>query len=252
MTHVPGQAPSLPLGLQNYERMATDALIAAKTRETMIMAFVVATISVAFAVPVAWWLSRTRSRFRTLAVVLLLSPLITNYVALVFGWFVVLNDRGLVNSVLGVFGVGPAPLLFNWGSVVVGLVHLALPFSALPLISAFANFDPGLEEAAAVLGATPRRRIRYVVLPLIAPGLAGAFMLAFAVAMSAFVYPLYLGNPTTLPIPLLIWQQVSANNYPMAATLAVLLFVLTVVGVAAVLLIGRQLLLPPRGLRPST
>lgn len=251
MTHAPGQAPAPPFGFQNYARIFTDSLIAAKTRETMIMALVVAGVSVALAFPVAFWLARTRSRLRTLAVVLLLSPLITNYVALVFGWFVVLNEGGLLNSALRAVGLEPVPVLYTWFSVVTGLIHLALPFAALPLIAAFSNMDPALEEAAATLGASARRRMRYVVLPLIAPGLAGGFMLAFAVAMSAFVYALYLGNPTTLPIPLLIWQQTAANNYPMAAALAVLLFLLTALGLALVLWVGRRLLSAPRSSAPA-
>jgi putative spermidine/putrescine transport system permease protein len=111
--------------------------------------------------------------------------------------------------------------------VAIGLLHFVIPMAAIMLIGTFQNISPRLEEAAASLGA-PRWRVALTVtLPLAAPGLLSAFMIAFAMCISNFVVPLILGRGVVLFTTNLMYVRFSdVANFPSGAAIGVIMFVL--------------------------
>ena len=88
--------------------------------------------------PVAFFLARTRSRWRSWLTILVVFPLMLNLVVRTFGWIALLAQNGLVNQALQALGVvdGPVKLLFNFAGLLIGLSHIFLPFMVLVLIGA--------------------------------------------------------------------------------------------------------------------
>jgi putative spermidine/putrescine transport system permease protein len=155
-----------------------------------------------------------------------IAPLLTGIVVRTFAWMTVLGDRGVINVTVQWLGLAtkPLPLMYNEFGVVVGLVHIYVPFMVLTLVGVIGRIDLALEEAARGLGASRLRAFLEVTLPLSLPGILAGSLLVFALAISAYVTPVLLGGNNVLTLPMLIYQQVSASfNLGFAGALGVVL-----------------------------
>ncbi len=236
--------------LQNYVTLFVDPTYVAVLRRTFLIAVVTTLLCAALAYPVAYFLARTRSRFRGLYALMLFFPLLVSVVIRSYGWLALLGDQGVVNAVWTrlPFARGPLPLLFHGYSVVAGLTQVLLPFMVVPLMSAIQNIDPAQEEAAVGLGAGPWQVFREIVWPLSAPGLISGVLLVFTAGMSAFAIPVFLGGPRQASMAVLIYQQmVFTFNWPLGSALAVLMLLTTALAVLASLVAANRLV--PRALR---
>jgi len=174
--------------------------------------------------PVAWFLRGMRGRARDLALLALILPSWTNLLVKNYAWIVLLRQEGVVNGALMRLGVvaEPLPLLFNEGAVLAGLTHTFLPFMVLPLYASLEKLDPKLLEAARDLGAGWWTRLRRVVLPQCAPGVAAGALLVFVPALGAFVTPDLLGGARGMMVGNLIQNQMLlSRDWPFGAALSV-------------------------------
>ena len=120
------------------------------------LAFVTTVLCLLVAYPVAYWLGlRAPARWRSALLVLVILPFWTSFLVRMYAWIFMLRTEGLVNLVLGHFGVPPLPLLYNDFAVLLGQVYGELPFMILPLYASIEKLDRSLLEAAADLGAAP-------------------------------------------------------------------------------------------------
>jgi putative spermidine/putrescine transport system permease protein len=137
-----------------------------------------------------------------------------------------LPKGGPVNSVLLRLGLIDAPVQFiaTETAVVLALVQFTLAFVVLNIFNSLMRIDPALVEAASSLGADPLRAFRHVTWPLSLPGVVAGSILAFSLAVSAFIAPHYLGGDTLLVATTLIAQfMLTAFNWELASTSAVML-----------------------------
>jgi putative spermidine/putrescine transport system permease protein len=182
-------------------------------------------ISLLIGYPLAHWMARMRSRVGHAALLMaVIAPLLTGIVVRTFAWMTLLSDRGVINTTLQSLGFSPLPLMYNEFGVIVGLVHIYVPFMVLTLVGVIGRIDRTLEEAARGLGAGRLRTFLEVTLPLSLPGILAGSLLVFALAISAYVTPVVLGGNNVLTLPMLIYQQVSASfNLGFAGALGVVL-----------------------------
>jgi len=179
--------------------------------------------------PVAFAIARAPGVWRQLLLFLVMLPFWTSFLIRVYAWIAILQPSGLVNRVLLASGliVEPLPLLYNGFSVTLGLVYSYLPFMILPLYGSLSRLDESLVEAAADLGARPRRVFLDVILPLSLPGIAAGCLLVFIPAVGEFVIPDLLGGPGTLMVGKMLWQEFFDNvDWPAAAAIAMALVVM--------------------------
>jgi len=118
------------------------------------------------------------------------------------------------------------PLVFSRTGVVIALVFIGLPFVVRTVQPVLEDIDPSIEEAAMVLGASPFRTFRSILLPQIIPALLTGFTLAFARAIGEYGSIIFIsGNmPMKTEItPLLIVTKLEQYDYAGATTLAVVL-----------------------------
>jgi ABC-type spermidine/putrescine transport system permease subunit I len=153
----------------------------------------------------------------------------------VYAWMALFQTNGLVNRVLVDWGIVAAPLriMYGEGAVLVGMVHVLLPFMILPIWSVLRGLDPRLVTAAQNLGANGWQVFRRVVLPLSLPGAVTGTMFVFILSLGFYITPALLGGPRLLMMATLIDQQVNEMlNWPFAAAMAVVLLGLTLALVA--------------------
>ena len=214
--------------LQNYVKFFSDPFYLGILFDTFLLGAIVVTICTIVGYPVAYILARTRSRFRSTLVFLVIAPLLISVVVRNLGWLPVLGNSGLVNWVLLSLGIVDQPLRLygNFTGVVIGLVHTLLPFMILSVMTVIQRIDRELEEAAINLGARPLEMFWRVLLPLSRPGLLAGYLLVFTLAISAFTTPAVMGGRRVLLMSIYIEQQIrSVLNYGFGSTVAVILMV---------------------------
>jgi putative spermidine/putrescine transport system permease protein len=236
--------PVLTLG--NYAVALGDAFQWKVLARTLKLGVLTTVFTFVLGYPLAWNLARASSRVKGLLLVLLLSPLLVGVVIRSFGWMVLLADNGLVNSLLRQSGLAPggARLMYNEFGVLVGMVHIYLPFMVLSISGTLQNIAPDLELAARSLGASSTRAFWRIVFPLSLPGVFAGCLLVFVLTVSSYVIPVLLGGFKVLTMPLLVVQTaIDVSNWPGAAAQAVVLFA------ASLLCIGLYFALMNRAMR---
>jgi putative spermidine/putrescine transport system permease protein len=198
------------LTLAHYWRFFSEPQYFSTLWNSLRLAFFTTIIAILLAYPLAYAMATFSSGWRNTILIVTILPLTISVVIRSFGWQILLRNGGPINQSLTALGLidEPLRLLFSETGVVIGLVHVYLPFMVLPLASAIERIDSRLEEAAMMLGASAFRRFIHVVLPLSVPGLAAGATLVFTASISAYVTPALLGGEFIQVMPTMVAQQV--------------------------------------------
>ncbi|GAJ29929.1 molybdate ABC transporter permease subunit [Acidomonas methanolica] len=159
---------------------------------TVKLATVTTVLSMAVGAPIAWRLARGRGFWRDVAASVLSLPMVLPPTVLGFYMLLLLGPRGPGGAVAGLWGA--RTLAFSFGGLVFASVAASLPFVIQSARAGFESVDPRLIEAAWTLRATPLRAFVTVGVPLAAPGLAAAAVLAFAHTVGEFGLILMIGG----------------------------------------------------------
>lgn len=167
-------------------------------------------LCVVLGVPTAYLLASLQGTWRNALLVAVALPFLTSILIRTYAWMAILGRNGVVNQLLLGAGVTEAPirLMYNELGVYVGMVHVLLPFMILPVYSVMSAIDRRLLRAAESLGASPRRALLTVFLPLALPGIASGALLVFLIAIGFYITPALLGGPKQVMISNLIEVQV--------------------------------------------
>lgn len=225
--------------LENYRKFFADSFYLAGLWRTVRLAAIVSLVVTTLSYPVAYFLTRTTSRFKGLLIALVLAPELSGVVLRTYGWIVILEDRGLVNTLLLDLDLIDRPLRLSqsFAGVALGLTHVLLPFAILAIFSTLQTIDPVLERAAQNLGANRVRTFFRVLFPLSLPGVIGAFFLTFTISASAYATPAILGGSGFHVLATMIYQQLLFFlNWPLASVMSLVLLVTVLI----VALIGNR------------
>ena len=229
------------LTAENYLRALADPYYREVLATTLGVALSCTLLALLLGFPAAYWLARMESRWKSLATILTLFPLLVGNVVRAAGWMALLGRDGAINA--GLSGAGliaePLPMLYTTGAVILGILAVVAPYMILTLSAVIEGIPRGVEEAAANLGAGPLTAFRRVVLPLALPGVAAGCVLVFILCMNAYATPVLLGGPQfKMMAPAVYDQFVRGTNWPFGAALAFLLLIVTL----ALTVIGSSLL----------
>jgi len=224
----PSELYGAALTLQNYAQVFGDSFYLAIIRRTLGVAAAILALSLIIGYPVAYFVALLPTRRRMLVLLLLLFPLMVSNVVRAYGWVALLGRRGVVNAGLAGAGLIDAPLdlLYTMPAVVVGLMTILLPYMVISIANALAALDRRYEEAAQALGAGPLRTFLHVTLPLSTPGVASGTLLVLLLTLSAYVTITLLGGPRSKLLVSMIYDGVTAFQWPHAAALAFILLAL--------------------------
>ena len=222
--HATGVQDAWTLG--QYLTVLTDPYYYEIFLRTFRLSALTTLICIAVGAPEAYVLSRMRSPWRSVFLLVVLAPLLVSVVVRAFGWSMLLGPTGLVNEATQALGLGRVRLLYTETAVVVALVHIMLPFMVIPIWTSLQKLDPAAEQAALSLGASHTTVLRRVVLPQILPGLLSGSLIVFGLAASSFAIPGLLGGRRLKMVATVVYDEyLNSLNWPLGAAIAVILLV---------------------------
>jgi putative spermidine/putrescine transport system permease protein len=216
--------PKIGDWLANYRRFFSDPFLYNTIDATFRLAIPATLINVLVSIPVALRVRRMRRR-RILTTILVI-PITLGTVLIAEGLLNYLGPQGWFNRTLVLFGLGPIRLVHNYTGVLLSLILSGFPFTFLLTLSYLTGIDPSLEQAAATLGARARARFVYILMPLLAQGLAMNLCLSFVQTFSVFPSAVLLGAPAgaTRVISIAAYQAAYEQyNASMASAIAMIM-----------------------------
>lgn len=216
--------------LAHYALVFSDSYYLGIFWRTFWVSALVTLICVVVGAPEAYVLSRMRNPWRSVLLLVVLAPLLVSVVVRAFGWSMLLGPEGAVNALLRLVGIGPVKILYTNAAVVIALVHVMLPFMVIPVWTSLQKLDPGVENAALSLNATPFTTLRRIVLPQVMPGILSGSLLVFGLAASSFAIPGLLGGRRLKMVATIVYDEyLSELNWPLGAAVALVLLVANLV-----------------------
>src|SRR5262245_5423243 len=220
-----------------YEKaLASGGLYTTILYRTFEIAGIVTLCCVLVGYPVAFLLATTTPTWRAIGFAFVMLPLWTSVLVRTYAWMVLLGRNGIINRIFIDSGLldAPLPMLNSKMAVVLGMVHVMLPFMILPIYSAVTRIDPDLPKAARGLGASTLRVATSIYLPLTLRGIVAGVTLVFVVSLGFYITPALLGGGKVLMFAMVIEQQVReflAWNF--AGALSVILLAVTLLAFGA-------------------
>ena len=220
----------------NWQEFFSDNYYHNAIWKTLTTAVVVTVIAAILGYIPAYYIVHTKFKHKWLLLLLLIVPFWISFIIRTLSWIHIMGNQGAINGVLQWLGIldEPIQMMFNQFAVIVGFIHVFLPFMILNVYVSLEGVDKNLEPAARTLGCTPWQAFREVTLPLSLPGLGAGCLLVFVLTAGSYVTPLILGGPGDFLFGNLIYDAVITElNWPMGATLSFALLI--ILGVVVVI-----------------
>lgn len=223
---------SFTFTLEHYAKFFTDPDFLIVLWRSLLIAFKTTVICLLLGYPVAFFISRSSEKLQNILVLAITIPMWINMLVRTYAWIGLLSEGGLIQRLLGFFGIARGELLYTEGAVLLGMVYNFLPFMVLQINTALCKMDHSLLEASADLGANARQTFIRVTLPMSLPGVINGITLVFLPAVSSFFIPKLLGGGQYFLIGNLIenqfitvgeWNFGSAISMIMAAVMMLLM-----------------------------
>ncbi len=223
---------SFTFTLEHYAKFFTDPDFLIVLWRSLLIAFKTTVICLLLGYPVAFFISRSSEKLQNILVLAITIPMWINMLVRTYAWIGLLSEGGLIQRLLGFFGIARGELLYTEGAVLLGMVYNFLPFMVLQINTSLCKMDHSLLEASADLGANARQTFIRVTLPMSLPGVINGITLVFLPAVSSFFIPKLLGGGQYFLIGNLIenqfitvgeWNFGSAISMIMAAVMMLLM-----------------------------
>lgn len=219
--------------LDHYIRFFTDPYYLGTAWYTLKITLCVTPFVLIFSYAVSYLIATSSGKRGAIYLMLIVTPLFTTEVIRALGFKIILAKHGIINTALLATGLldEPLQLIYNDFAIVVALIHSIIPYACLVLIGVLVGIDKSYLEAARTMGAGRIKTFWHVTLPLSIPGISGALVVSIIWCLSIYSIPEFLGSGAKYTMTMLIEEQIlSVFNWPFADAVAVILVVLTTVG----------------------
>ena len=216
--------------LAHYVAVLTDDYYPRIFWRTFWISGLVTLICVLVGAPEAYVLSRMRTPWRSILLLVVLAPLLVSVVVRAFGWSMLLGPEGLVNQAIRGIGLPPMRILYTETAVIIALVHVMVPFMVIPVWTSLQKLDPGVEDAALSLRASHFTTLRRVIFPQVLPGVLSGSLIVFGLSASAFAIPGLLGGRRLKMVATVVYDEyLHELNWPLGAAIALTLLLANLV-----------------------
>ena len=225
--------------LDNMRKVFTYRISAEQTVPYYVMVFgksfklaVISTlICLLLGYPFAYRIAHASARVQSILITVIMIPMWMNFLIRTYAWMVILQDKGILNSGLGLLGLGPIHVIGTETAVIIGMVYDYLPYMILPIYSVMAKMDYKLLEAAKDLGCNSFGVLRRVIWPLSLPGVISGVNMVLIPSVSTFYISQKLGGKMKL-IGDEIEEKYANFDFNGAAAIAFIMMVLLLVVMA--------------------
>jgi ABC-type spermidine/putrescine transport system permease subunit I len=217
-------------GLSNYEQFFAEQAYVRVLTNTFWIALLATIACLVIGYPYAYLMTVVPGRVAGLLLIAVLLPFWSSLLVRTFAWQVLLRDTGVINRFLLDVGLisEPLTLIRTTSGVILGMMHILLPFMVLPLYAVMRRIDPEYGRAAANLGASPVRAFVRIFVPLSLPGVLAGSLLVFVLALGFYITPALLGGLRDQMISQLIVQQIQQRlDWGFGTAMSVLLVAIT-------------------------
>jgi putative spermidine/putrescine transport system permease protein len=216
-----GQFPSV----DRYVALFRDSYYQTLTLRTLRISFFTTILSLMLAYPVAMLMRSVTSRWQTVLVLIMVSPLLTSVVVRTLAWVILLARQGLLNQALGTLGFEQIRFMYNEPAVVIALTHVFFGYMVISLLTILRRIDDNLYAAASNLGASQLRMFIEITLPLSLPGIMAGSLLVFTLSAGAYATPALIGGSRNQVLGVEVYNlAIQSLAWGDAAAVATLLF----------------------------
>ncbi len=225
--------------LSNYTDFLSDDFYWEIMLRTLRISLITTLVALMVGYPAALYLYFSQSRWRRVFLFLVVSPLFVSVIVRTYGWIVILSPNGAINALLP--EDYKLSLMHTDTAIVLGLMHIYIPFMVLSLNASLVKVDKRLLAAAASLGASNWRIFRDVLFKLSLPGVLSGSVIVFAISMTAFSTPVLLGGSSRKTLAYLVYQQnLLLANWHAGAAIAFVLLAMTLIIVKLITLAAER------------
>lgn len=212
--------------LAHYIHVLTDEYYYGIFWRTLWISLVTTAVCLLIGAPQAYILSRMKSPWKSIFLLIILAPLLVSVVVRAFGWSILLGPQGLVNVLTQFIGLGTVKILYTETAIIIALVHIMMPFMVIPIWTSLQKLDPAVQDAALSLSASPLTTIRRIIFPQILPGMLSGSLIVFGLSASSFAIPGLLGGRRLKMAATIVYDEyLHELNWPLGATIAIILLV---------------------------
>ena len=216
--------------LSNFKRFLTEKTFLEVLYRSLRIAVETTVICILLGYPAAYFIAKLSEKVKMKWVLIITLPTWINMLVRTYAWTGILQDDGVINDFLGLFGVAPITFMYTDFAVILGMVYNFLPFMIIQIYTSLTKMDLSLIEAASDLGANPRKCFTKVTLPLSMPGVISGITLVFLPAVSSFCIPRILGGGNYVMIGTLIESQfLVAGDWNFGSTVSFIMAVIIMI-----------------------
>lgn len=216
--------------LENFAYFFKDAVFLDVLKRSLFIAIITTIICLIIGYPAAYIIAKAKPRSKTLLILLITLPTWINMLVRTYAWMGILQDNGIINTILGFLGIAPIKMLHTSFAVILGMVYNFVPFMILQIYTSLTKMDYSLIEAANDLGANRMESFLRVTLPLSIPGVISGITLVFLPAVSSFFIPKLLGGGQFVLIGNVIETQfLTTGNWNFGSAISLIMAVIIMI-----------------------
>lgn len=214
----------------NFAYFFQDKVFIDVLKRSLVIAVLTTIICILIGYPTAYVIAKMKPKSQMVMVLMITLPTWINMLVRTYAWRGILDKGGLINSILGLFGIGPVKLLETTFAVVLGMVYNFIPFMILQIYTALSKMDESYLEAANDLGANKVQAFFKVTLPLSVPGIISGITLVFLPAVSSFFIPKLLGGGQYVLIGNVIETQfLTTGNWGFGSAISLIMAIIIII-----------------------
>lgn len=216
--------------LSNFTRFFSDKVYIDVLKRSLYVAILTTVICLIIGYPTAYIIAMAKPKHKGLLVLLITFPTWINMLVRTYAWLGMLQEDGIINKILGIFGIGPVDMIYTTFAVVLGMVYNFIPFMILQIYSSLDKMDKSYLEAASDLGANKVQSFLKITLPMSLPGVISGITLVFLPAVSSFFIPKLLGGGQYVLIGNVIETQfLTAGDWSFGSAISLIMAIIIMV-----------------------
>jgi len=217
--------PPSGFSLRWYREYLDSPVWQGATIRSLLVGVATAALSLALGIPAAFALTRTKVLGRSAVLAFTVAPLIVPHIIVAIGLFYLYAQLGIVGTSFG---------------LVMGHTVFAVPYVVITMMAALKNYDVRLDQAAASLGATPRRTLFRITLPVLRAGVFASFIFAFVRSFDELTVALFVSGGLATTLPKQMWSDALLKINPTLAAVSTCLLVFITITILASEYVNRR------------
>lgn len=216
--------------LNNFAKFFSDIIFIQVLEQSIKIAIITTILCILLGYPAAYIIANVNEKYKMILVLIITLPTWINMLVRTYAWMGILQDNGVINSMLSFFGISAVKMLHTDFAVILGMVYNFIPFMILQIYTSLTKMDKNYLEAANDLGANKFQTFMRITLPLSLPGVISGITLVFLPAASSFFIPKLLGGGQYVLIGNVIETQfITSGNWNFGSAISMIMAVIIMI-----------------------